>query len=74
MKSWNRVGKHLGIKWNKIVKYLLRLMDYFYVIFPNRLTSVSFPLVKEYGAILGKEVQYLPNGVENILPIDSAVA
>ena len=57
-------------KWNKIVKYLLRLMDYFYVIFPNWLTSVSLPLVKEYEAILGKEVQYLPNGVENSLPVD----
>jgi len=61
-------------KWSKIAKSLLRLMEYFFVIFPNRLTSVSLPMAKEYEARLGREVQYIPNGVENRLPVNLEVA
>jgi len=61
-------------KWSRVAKFLLRLTEHFFIVFPHRLTSVSLPLATEYRARLGREVQYLPNGVDGQPAIDSEAA
>lgn len=57
-------------KWGRLAKLLIRLNDYFYAQFSDILTSVSEPLAEEYERRYKKHVYYLPNGVENYLPLD----
>jgi Glycosyltransferase len=45
-----------------------------FVKFPNKLTSVSFPMAEEYEKKWGVQVDYIPNGVDNSLPLDHKVA
>jgi len=57
-------------KWSKIAAALISAIDYFFVKFPNRLTSVSLPMADEYRRRWDAEVEYIPNGVEDSLPLD----
>jgi glycosyltransferase involved in cell wall biosynthesis len=57
-------------KWGRVARYLIRVVDYFFVKFPNKLTSVSLPVAEEYAKKWGAQVDYIPNGVENSLPLD----
>ena len=61
-------------KWGNIAKLLLRSMDCCFAFFPHELTSVSLPLAKEYESKWKREVSYIPNGVENNLPINQESA
>ena len=45
-----------------------------FVKFPNKLTSVSFPMAKEHKKSWSVKVNYIPNGVENSLPLDQKMA
>ena len=56
-------------KWNSFAKFLIHLMDYFYLWFPNVITSVSFPLTQEYSRF-GRTVVYIPNGVDSTPEVD----
>lgn len=57
-------------KWGRVARYFIRVVDYFFVKFPNKLTSVSLPMAEEYAKKWGARVDYIPNGVENSLPLD----
>lgn len=57
-------------KWGARVRALLRLNDYFYTRFPHALTSVSLPFVEEWHRRFGREVYYVPNGVDSYPPPD----
>ena len=57
-------------RWGTLVRALLRLNDYFYTWFPHTLTSVSLPFVKEWRRRFGREVYYVPNGVDDYPPPD----
>lgn len=52
-------------KWGTLVRALLRLNDYFYTWFPHTSTSVSLPLAEEWQRRFGREVYYIPNGVDD---------
>ena len=53
-------------KWGKIGKFFLKLADYTAVYFPNRITSVSLVQKQYYEKKFGKEVIYIPTGVNNV--------
>ena len=57
-------------KWSKIAMALISAIDYFFVSFPNKLTSVSLPMADEYVKKWDAKVDYIPNGVEDSLPLD----
>jgi glycosyltransferase involved in cell wall biosynthesis len=57
-------------KWGRAAKSVIRLMDYFFVKFSSMLTSVSLPVEKEYETAWGREVKYIPNGVDENLPVN----
>lgn len=51
-------------KWSPAARLVIKLLDLFYVLFPDKLTSVSLPDAKAYTTRWSREVLYLPNGVE----------
>lgn len=57
-------------KWNPIAKLLIKLLDFFFINFANRLTSVSLPDAENYKEKWNRKVQYLPNGVDDELAVD----
>ncbi|MFB3887069.1 MAG: glycosyltransferase family 4 protein [Thermodesulfobacteriota bacterium] len=61
-------------KWGRIAKFLIRLIDYFFIRFSNQLTSVSLPMAKEYEGRWKVSVHYLPNGVDHPVQLDPANA
>lgn len=61
-------------KWGRAARYFIRVVDYFFVKYPNKLTSVSLPMAEEYKKKWGVQVDYIPNGVEKSLPLDQKMA
>ncbi len=59
-------------KWGKLAKVLIRSMEYPYIYFSSRITSVAKPLATYYQATYGRPVDYLPNGVDKDVTIDVA--
>lgn len=57
-------------KWGVLAKALIRTLDYFFIKFPNSLTSVSLPMAELYKKKWNQAVLYIPNGVDVSLPID----
>lgn len=51
-------------KWSKFAKAYLRMTDYTTVNFPSVTTVVSKKLKRHYEESYGKEVRYIPNGVD----------
>jgi glycosyltransferase involved in cell wall biosynthesis len=61
-------------KWGRMVRFLLRLSDYFFMRCPDYITSVSRPLADMYQSRYGRPVKYIPNGVDGNPPIDEEAA
>jgi len=61
-------------KWGKKAKALIKLMDAPFIIFANKVTSVSLPLANEYEKKWKKKIYYIPNGVEHNMPINKETA
>jgi glycosyltransferase involved in cell wall biosynthesis len=61
---------HERKKWGAAAKILIQAMDYFFIKYPNILTSVSLPMVESYKIKWNQDVFYIPNGADNALPID----
>jgi glycosyltransferase involved in cell wall biosynthesis len=61
-------------KWGRVASYFIQTINYFFVKFPNKLTSVSLPMAEEYAKKWGAQVDYIPNGVEKSLPFDQKMA
>lgn len=57
-------------KWNPVAKRVMKMLDFFFIHFSNRATSVSLPDAENYGRKWRHEVQYLPNGVDDELVMD----
>lgn len=57
-------------KWGGVARLLIQAMDYFFINYPNILTSVSLPMVEIYKKKWNQDVLYIPNGVDDALPID----
>ena len=51
-------------KWGPGARFLISLSDYFFIRVPHAVTSVSHPLARLYRSRYGREVRYLPNGVD----------
>jgi glycosyltransferase involved in cell wall biosynthesis len=56
-------------KWGKMAKVLIKLMDAPFILFANKVTSVSLPMANEYEEKWKKKIDYIPNGVEYNMPI-----
>lgn len=54
---------YLRDKWNFLGKAYMRLMERFFIYGSSMLTSVSKPLAKIYMDTYGRNVNYIPNGV-----------
>lgn len=61
-------------KWGKAVQLFLRLTEYLFINFSNISTSVSLSDSLYYKEKYGKEVHYVPNGVEKSIHGDTAAA
>jgi glycosyltransferase involved in cell wall biosynthesis len=61
-------------KWSKLAKALIGLTEYPFVFLSNCATSVSQPLALEYKRRYGKDVRYIPNGVDVDAHIDTQAA
>lgn len=61
-------------KWGKVAKFLIRLTELPFVHFANYLTCVSKPLTDAYSNAYGKQVYFLPNGVDDGEAVDVASA
>jgi len=61
-------------KWGKMAKALIKFMDAPFIIFSNKVTSVSLPLANEYEKKWKKKIYYIPNGVEHNMPINKEAA
>jgi glycosyltransferase involved in cell wall biosynthesis len=57
-------------KWGKIAKTMIRMTEYPFIFFSNRITSVSSPYQQYYEQQYKKEVLFLPNGVDDEIEID----
>lgn len=61
-------------KWGKFAKLCLRLTEYPFILFSNALTGVAGPLTEYYKTHYNKQVQYIPNGVDEDIRLDTAAA
>ena len=50
-------------KWGLLAKTFLRLTDYTTTYFPNAVTAVSRKMQRYYHGVSGREIAYIPNGV-----------
>ncbi len=57
-------------KWGTTAKMLIQLMEYPFVLFSDRITSVSIPNQQYYEQQYNKKVQFLPNGVDDKFEVD----
>ena len=58
-------SSYLRDKWSKPVKSILRFFEYLLVKFPDKITSVSSPLVDIYKRKYKRSAEYIPNGVNS---------
>jgi glycosyltransferase involved in cell wall biosynthesis len=58
-------------KWGKLSRQLIRAVDYFFMYFPSRRTSVSLPYAKAYEARYHRKVEYIPNGMDQNPEVDT---
>lgn len=61
-------------KWGKAARALMRLTEYPFIRMSDVDTSVSLPLAEEYAERYGRQVHYIPNGVDAELEIDDESA
>jgi glycosyltransferase involved in cell wall biosynthesis len=61
-------------KWGKMAKVLIKLIDTPFIIFSDRVTSVSLPIANEYEEKWKRKIDYIPNGVEHNMPINKKAA
>lgn len=58
-------------KWGTFAKFCLRVTEYPFLKLSNELTGVGAPLTAYYLKQYGKEIKYIPNGVDDHIDIDS---
>jgi glycosyltransferase involved in cell wall biosynthesis len=51
-------------KWGPVARAMSRLAERIFIKVPRAVTSVSMPLADYYRARYGREVEYIPNGIE----------
>ncbi|MEZ4620954.1 MAG: glycosyltransferase family 4 protein [Caldilineaceae bacterium] len=61
-------------KWGKFAKFLIRLTELPFIYVTNYVTCVSAPLTEFYRNTYGREVYFLPNGVDDHEAVDLAGA
>lgn len=61
-------------KWGKAARALMQIMELPFIFLSNLRTSVSKPLADYYENKYGKDVFYIPNGVDACLQIDDQTA
>lgn len=61
-------------KWGSLARAVIRLTEYPFIAFSNRITSVSRHLAIYYQQTYNKQVTYLPNGIDHAAQLDRAAA
>jgi len=61
-------------KWGQLDKGLIRLLEYFFIWFPNVMTSVSLPVAEYYRKKYQRNIRYVPNGVDTDATVNMEAA
>jgi glycosyltransferase involved in cell wall biosynthesis len=51
-------------KWGKLSRWLIEMVDLFYIYSSNQRTSVSLPYARYYKKRYHREIKYIPNGID----------